>query len=478
MGYFTLAPLLIAIRGRQVVVAAALGLGSGTLTNFLGFFWLLDTLQSYSGFPTLLCIFVLLLLSLAQGGRMALFSGLVCALHQKRWPWIGSVSTAFVTSEVLYPLLLPWYFGAALHSHPLLMQTADLGGPILVGLPLAVVAAAIATCFDPNSVAPRIQRPPRSSLLAAGGALILPIVYGMLRIPIVDQRSASAPKARIGVVQGNVPMPPTAPQTLHQRFEAQVQRSIELENQGAQLILWSESAFIHPLTQGSETQDVRRTLQQRVHVPMLVGALVETSPTRIYNTALLIASDGSVLGRYDKQHLLPFGEYLPLGEHFPELYRLSPASGRISQGVRSTPIPFEDKRITVLICYEDILPGWVVDAVHRHRPHLLVNLTNDAWFGESSEPLIHLALSKFRAVEHRRYLVRATNTGESAVVDPVGRRVASAQPYREASFVSEVRWLHGWTLYGLWGNVPWYLIAIGVGLGVIIQRPKKEKSFE
>ena len=148
-------------------------------------------------------------------------------------------------------------------------------------------------------------------------------------------------------------------------------------------------------------EEIRRTQAGSLGVPLLTGALLEepSSPPQTFNSALILDRNADVRGRYDKQYRLPFGEYLPFGERFPILYRLSPASARIAAGERTGPLPFEDKRITTIICYEDILPRYVGDLVHRHRPHLIVNLTNDGWFGESVEPDIHLALSKFRAVE-------------------------------------------------------------------------------
>jgi apolipoprotein N-acyltransferase len=466
LAFVALAPLLAALRGRSPASGAALGLLSGTITTFLGFFWLLDTLRTYSGFPLAVCVSLLLLLSVLQGGRCALFAALSCALSRKRWPWLASVVAAFAVSETCYPLLFPWFLGASLHAQPLLIQSADLGGPVLVGLPLVVIAAVVARAFAPRSSRPAT----RYTLVIAGATIALPAVYGMLVIPFVDRDVREAPAVRIGFVQGNIPMPPASAQTLYERFRDQVRRSRQLKAEGADLILWPESAFVSVLPEAAPADAISRTEAGSLGLPLLVGALLEHEgpPLKTFNAALMLDSDAKVLGRYDKQHLLPFGEYLPLGEQFPFLYRLSPASGRISPGSRAGPVPFEDKRITVLICYEDILPGFVVNAVRRHQPHLLVNLTNDGWFGRSWEPQVHLALAKFRAVEHRRYLARATNTGQTALIDPVGRVAARAPAFVEASLVAEARWMHGWTLYGMWGDIPWYLVALGSVVGLFV----------
>lgn len=460
LGYVALAPLLMAIRHRRPAAGALLGLAGGTLTTFLGFFWLVDTMRIHGHFPWVVALLLHGVLSVAQAGRFALFGALVCAIDGRRWPWLLAVGGAFASSEIAYPLLFPWFLGACLHAHPALIQTADVGGPILVGLPMAITSALVASLFSAEG--PRL--PGRSAVAAAAAAVLLPLVYGLLVVPFVDRAVAKAPRARIGLVQGNLPMPPATAETLHARFLDQVQRTRDLRAREAALVFWPESSFVHVLPAENPGDMLRRTEASSLDVPVLVGALTETSDSvpRLYNSAIMVDRHGAVQGRYDKQHLLPFGEYLPLGDRLPWLHRLSPGSGRISPGPHRGPVPFEDKRITVLVCYEDILPSFVNAAVRHQQPHLLANLTNDAWFGESGAAGIHFALAKFRAVEHRRYLVRSTNTGVTAVVDPVGRVVVQAPERVAASLVGEVHWLHGWTLYGWWGDLPWYLMALGV----------------
>ena len=127
-------------------------------------------------------------------------------------------------------------------------------------------------------------------------------------------------------------------------------------------------------------------------------------------------------------HLVPFGEYIPLGEQFPQLYELSPETSRFQSGTRTAPIelPLKDgviARLGMLICYEDLVPGYA-KRVAAHDPDVFINLTNDAWFGQSAEPEHHLNLALIRAVEYRRWLLRSTNTGISVFIDAVGRRVA------------------------------------------------------
>jgi apolipoprotein N-acyltransferase len=132
--------------------------------------------------------------------------------------------------------------------------------------------------------------------------------------------------------------------------------------------------------------------------------------------------------------------------------------------------------VTALICYEDILPRFTNAAVRHGRPDLMVNLTNDAWFGDTAEPWEHLALAQMRSIEHRRYLVRGTNSGVSAVIDPVGRVIAHSGTFREETVVAPIHWMHGWTAYELWGDWPWLIVSLGALAAAFVRRPLRASS--
>jgi apolipoprotein N-acyltransferase len=158
-----------------------------------------------------------------------------------------------------------------------------------------------------------------------------------------------------------------------------------------------------------------------------------------------------------------FGEYLPLGDQFPILYQLSPNSGSFVQGTHVAPLSLGPWRISTPVCYEDILPGLIREMVTHANPHILINLTNDAWFGDTQEPRIHLRLAQFRAIEHRRYLVRATNSGVSAIIDPVGRIVARTGLKTRENLRARVHMMDGETFYGRVGDWPGWLSLLVTG---------------
>ncbi|MEJ2436268.1 MAG: nitrilase-related carbon-nitrogen hydrolase, partial [Pseudolabrys sp.] len=143
-----------------------------------------------------------------------------------------------------------------------------------------------------------------------------------------------------------------------------------------------------------------------------------------------------------------------------------------ARAAAKNPATSNKAKIAVFICYEDIIPSFVNSIVAAGDPDLLVNMTNDAWFGDSTEPWIHLALAELRAVEHRRFLVRSTNSGVSAIVDPVGRVIAHTGTFRPEAIAAEVAWLRPTTVYGVIGNGPWWVLsAAAIALAFIRKRP-------
>ena len=172
---------------------------------------------------------------------------------------------------------------------------------------------------------------------------------------------------------------------------------------------------------------------------------------KYYNSAYLVAPDGTVAGKYDKVHLVPFGEYVPLKRWLPFLGKIVAQVGDFQAGRRGNTIRGVGPRLGVQICFEIIFP-MLSRALVQNEAALLVNITNDAWFGESSAPYQHFSMAIFRAVENRRSLVRAANTGISGFVDPLGRIVASTPLDTEATLTRRVPILQEKTFYTRYGD--------------------------
>ena len=469
-------PLLVAMHRQTAKRAALLGWLTGTTMNVCGFIWLMQMLKTFSGFPAPICFFFVLVVCSYQGGRIALMGWLYGRASARGWPAAIVFAAAFAASELVYPLLFPWYFAATVHQVPLFTQVADVGGPILVGLVLVAANLAIA-----EPLLARLERRKLAAGVLGAGAVTVAFAccYGYLRIVAVDATAQAAPGATVGVVQANMGLLEkrnSVDEGLHRHLDL----SGQLEHdQNVDFVVWSETSAMRPVRADRFREELRGGVARRIGVPAIFGAVVveRVDDEREYifhNTAVASDKSGAITSRYDKQFLLAFGEYLPFGETFPVLYKWSPNSGHFSPGksldALSLPIDGESHDVTVLICYEDILPEFTNDAVRHANPELLVNMTNDAWFGDTAEPWEHLALAQLRAVEHRRYLVRGTNSGVSAVVDPVGRVIAHSGTFREEAISAGIHWLRNRTVYERIGDWPWLLASLALGVAVFRRR--------
>jgi apolipoprotein N-acyltransferase len=472
LAFVAMVPLVVALRGQAPRRALALGWVAGFTMTMCGFYWLLEMLRVFSGFGTPLCLVFMAILCAYQAGRIALCGWLYGRAEARGWPAAPSFALAFVASELVYPLLFPWYYGATVHNAPVFLQTAELGGPYIVGLVLLASNLGIA-----ELVTSRLERraPGRRVLVAAVVVPLLAAAYGYVRLRAVDASAAAAEPVKVGVIQGNQPL-----LGRHNALGVHTSRTIDLRKQGVDLVVWSEGGSGRADRETADYGDVRRNITNRLGVPTVVGTLlarVEPGHNRFFNTALMADKDGSINGRYDKQFLLAFGEYIPFGELFPMLYEMSPNSGRFSSGTSLEPLPFGEHRISTLICYEDIIPAFVNGMVQKANPDLLVNLTNDAWFGDSTEPWIHLALAQLRAVEHRRYLIRATNSGVSAMVDPVGRVPVHGGTFTEESLIAVAKFMRGTTVYEVLADWPWRLATLVIVVMAFVRRERVMKAL-
>ncbi len=462
-----LVPLIVAMRGQAPRRTALFGWIAGFTMTMSGFYWLLSMLRLFSGFGTPLCVVFMAILCAYQGGRIGLMGWLHGRAAVRGWPASLAFMLAFVASELVYPLLFPWYFGASVHNAIPLMQVADLGGPIVVGAVLVASNLAVAELI----LARRERRAAALRWVTFGLAVpAVSAVYGALRMRQTDARMASAEHATVGIVQPNL--------ALFDRRESvrlHLDLTKKLREQHVDLVVFSEGGVSRAFSEPRYQDDVQRSFARELGVPTIIGTLLvrpgpkdsgtgKPGQSAWFNTALMADAEGRIRGRYDKHFLLAFGEYIPFGDTFPALYAMSPNSSHFAPGTTEEPLAWGDHRIATLICYEDILPSFVNGILGRTDPDLLVNLTNDAWFGDSTEPWIHLALAKFRAVEHRRYLVRATNSGVSAIVDANGRMTMHGSTFREEALTGEVRFLRGKTVYERVGDVPLWLATIAVVL--------------
>ncbi len=480
LAFVVFAPIMIALRGQTPKRAALLGWVMGMVMGLLGFYWLTGMLETFSGFPLPLCALFTAILVGFQAGITALMGFLYAASERRGW-WPGLCFVlAVIASETLWPLLFPFAFAATLHKAPVMVQLAEIGGPKLVALPLLASSWAIAEAWFAWRRARTTNAPFERRALRKIGLLaavpVLAALYGLVRMHQVDAAVARADKLKVGLVQANMGL-----KEKRQNRAEGLKRHLDLtkklkkENK-VDLVVWSETSVAGAVQEDQTDNYYHQNITRRLGVPVLMGGvLIRNVPDArdyvLFNSALLTNKQGHVVGRYDKQFLLAFGEYLPFGDSFPVLYDWSPNSGRFTPGTSFEPLKLGKHGIATFICYEDIIPSFVNRIMKQGDAHLLVNMTNDAWFGDTIEPAQHMALSKMRAVEQRRFFVRSTNSGVSGVVDPVGRTLVESKTFVQAALAEEVAWLDLWTPYRLWGDLPWWLLSFAsIGLSLKSRR--------
>lgn len=469
LAFVSLAPLLVALRGRTGWRATRLGWVTGTVAVAGGFSWIVGMLKTFSGFPTALCVLFASLLWIAQGLQYGVLAWLVSKADARNLPRMLAVPLLAAGVEMLFPLLFPWYLANSLHNAPVLYQTADLGGVLLVTAAMVLGHTALAEAWTRTGSWAHRLRP--LALPLAFWALAIP--YGHWRLGQVDSDTARARPLRVGVVQQNLGLMQKRNDPV-EALNRHLAASRALEAQGVEWIVWSESAVAFRIPE--HVTNIRDYIPPwDLRTPVLFGALSvrDGTPERpnLYNTAFMTDADGNMRGSYDKVFLLAFGEYIPLGETFPQIYRASPHSGHFTRGSTIRTLPVPGGTVAPLICYEDILPRFVRDFQNRVNPDLLAVILNDAWFGDTAEPWIHNALSKFRAVEHRRDLVRAANSGVSSVIDAGGRVLAQSRTFTRENVVATVHLRQGRTVYGYTGDwVGWAGVLLGL-YSVVRRRP-------
>ncbi len=445
----------------------------GYLSFYGGFYWVVNTILDFGGFPYLLALLFASVYFLSQACQYVLMLWMWRRARDRGFPPALALVATFLAAELIFPMLFDHFYGNSFHMLPWLTQIVDLGGPMLL---TALSMLANGALYEVLRARLRRERIPRAAPIAFAAAMLFTLGYSQYRISDVEARVEAAPKITVGLVQTNMGIFDKREDPMEGR-RRHIEQSLALEREfHPDLLVWPESAATFWIPEGV---NVRRWVLQgddgeAVSTPTLFGGLMRRgrgAEERHYNTAFLTDGEGNVRGTYDKTYLLAFGEYIPFGEALPILYEWSPNPGHFTPGDHVRPLHFGDYRIATLICYEDILPRFVRRAVSEGDPHLLVNITNDAWFGETQEPYVHLALAKYRALEHHRYLVRATNTGISAIIDPLGRVTTESPLFDRASLHGEVAMMSGWTPYQTLGDWPgWLALALAIYMVFIGRR--------
>lgn len=444
---------------------------SGLIANAIGFYFLVGTIRDFGGYSSFfaLCIFALFMAGSAVQYLLAVF------VYNNLPAWLGRIgaaaAAAWVIGEFLSIRIFPWHAGHMQLALLPLVQIADLGGSLLVSF-LVFWIAESALCA--------LERP-RLSLAAAPLAVLLSLGYGYLRL---GQLRSEAEPQEIAVVQANIS---TAEKHNVRYFLRNTERYLELSrtaaaapHAGTLLIIWPESVILDWIYDRiGRVEGDPRLPYLGDKAAWLVGAMTFADRSHFFNSAVAIYPDGTVPPPYHKRILMPFGEYIPFADVFPWLKQFNPlAADSFTAGTDTTVFDFPLRspsgvervvKVSPLICYEDVVQSLSREAA-RAGAELLVNLTNDAWFGDTATPRQHHLIAAFRAIENRRYLVRSTNTGLTAVVAASGETIAQLPVFSEDILYTKVSPRSELTLYTRLGDIPYWLLAALAAAAILHKR--------
>lgn len=473
IAFIAYAPLLWALNDvERIKRGFVLGLVAGTVLHGLSFHWLSFTMHEMSGLPAAVGWLVVAGHAAAMGLHQAVFAAALVALRRwRRSPlWFVWVGASLMMAEVVVPWQFPWYLGNTVYLAPIWLQPADLFGIVGVsGLLVACSALLVAA----------LRRRSLRHALGLAGLLLVWLGYGGLRQSMID---GAAPKKRwkVGVVQHNPTIKEKKALKPHVRLPM-LKRVMSLTKalplKDLDLVVWSEGAlpfFYVPLELEKPVRapPVLRKMTRDVHLlaeglgrPLIFGTLRMTDKRwkeRARNTAVLV--DGTSYSTYDKHVLVPFGEFLPGRDLIPTLKDLIPGVSDLYEGSGPTIMRVRDVKVGMSICYEALFSMFMWR--NNADSDLLINLTDDVWFGPTNAPELHLMVQLPRAVELRRPLLRATATGVSALVDATGRIHGRTPVWKATSRVVNVEMRDLDSPFRLWGPWPSWLLALGV-LGAV-----------
>lgn len=485
-------PLIWVARDSRPKAAFFWGWLFGATGWIAGSLWAVPGIREFVPDPLMVDLLVYAALFGSHGIMCGIFAWSVRVLHRALAPRLGSANAlmlaavpSMVALESLFPNIVPCRFANTQYFHLPTVQSLELFG--LAGITWLVMGfnaaayAALRSWWRRRSGA---ASPVRWGWLALFALLALVNEgYGRVRIRQVDaeveRRLRDGDSLKIGLVQGNL--------NIVRGFDLdRFLVNLGIQNgftetaikDGAELVVWSESAYtdnrniVFASGEGSWTRPIVEdipleyalALEVPHTVPMVLGAHadIETdSLGRTYNIAFLVDAERNVRGVAAKRHLFPFGEYMPLSGTLPALNRMFPNSLRLTAGSEPGVLRMKDGTgLGITICYEDVIPEHT-RALARLGAHFLVNMTNDSSFRSDMAMRQHMYFAALRSIETRKYLVRAVNSGVSAVVDPAGRVVRSLGTHRRGAIVHRAARMDLRTLHVAVGDLFYHL---GTGL--------------
>jgi apolipoprotein N-acyltransferase len=446
-------------------------------------YWIFDTMHRYGALPIPLALLILILFCMYIGLYHGLFGLMLAIVVGRR----GLVRRALIAAPFLWVAAelartritaFPWeLLGYAQTSNFMLTRLTTITGVYGLSWELMLVNSVFAAAF----LVPKDRR-----RLLVGAALVGAIMLQAGQLVLPPQ---APPDHTALLVQPNIPIQENWTTDYFQGTLRDL-TWLSLHPPGAQdrqkfdLIVWPESPAPFSLNDPNFRNAIENLAQQS-QTWLLAGSVgVKTaseSPqqqSEDFNSAALTSPTGELAGRYDKIHLVPFGEYVPFKNVMPFMDMLTKEVGTFARGQSRDPLQAGEERLGIFICYESIFPDEVREFVQRGA-NVLVNISNDGWYGDSGAWKQHLQMTQMRAIENGRWLLVGTNTGMTASVDPYGRIVAATERKVRTALMAPYGLSTSTTFYTRHGDWFAYLcaiISVSLVLGTRYPVPRKEQQ--
>jgi apolipoprotein N-acyltransferase len=429
------------------------------IVTYLGLiYWVVVAMNAYGGIDIFTSIIILSLFVLYLSLYTGIFSAAIFFLEKR------VSAPVYITAPVVWVLLeylrgvaltgFPWSFLAhSQHNFPAFIQVASVTGTYFISFLIAAINCLILFF---------ILRKPVSKIYITAICFMVAasVIYGAVRLREVEEG-----KLTTAIVQGNIRQDVKWDDAFKIKTIQIYYHNTLRNGSNVDFVVWPETALPLVFNEEVYVNQVIKALPPLINSPLLFGTIWKDRNGRLYNSSYVLGRNGDVNGIYNKAHLVPFGEYTPLIRYLPFLQKITAQGVGFASGDGHDPITTSIGKVGILLCYEGVFPYITNEAVGKGA-QFLVNLTNDAWYERTSAAYQHLVFYVFRAVETDRYVLRAANTGISAIIDPRGRITARTEIFEERVLKGGFALRDTITFYVLHGD--YFILAAFLFLATVV----------
>jgi apolipoprotein N-acyltransferase len=469
LAWIAITPFLISTHDRDFKESFLKGVTFG-ITYFFGtLYWVYHSINHYGGIPFLISILVVLILCFYLSIYTGIFASLFSfAVKRSNLPAMIIAPTFWVVIEFIRSYALtgfPWsIIGYTQYKFLTMIQIADITGVYGISFLVLAVNGALTDIYITKR---RLISKPLSPLYPViFGTIILILIllttltYGWFRL----SHKAKGRDIVVSIIQGNIEQ--------DRKWNAEYQEYVIdtyfklsrlVSSKNPSLIVWPETSlpFIFGMDKGYS--DRLQEFQRELNTYLLVGSILVREKGNdkhlLTNSALLFDRDGKIIYTYDKIHLVPFGEYIPLRKILFFIDKLAYGIGDYVSGTSYKKAETSVGSFAAVICYEIIFPG-MIRKFFKDGGDFLVNITNDAWFGRTSGPYQHFSMIVYRAIENRKPVIRAANTGISGFVDSNGNIISKTDIFKRCYLTERIKTDNRISFYSRYGDIFVYLCMV------------------